>query len=1132
MRKTPKIKFVNLHGHSCASTFDGLGYPQDHMDFAYENGLDALAITDHGNMNNLPYQVFHAQKMDKEGKEFKAVFGVEAYFIPSLKEWEEEYSKSKKKKKEEGSATVVEDEAASRAKKTILNRRRHMVLLAKNQVGLENIYQMISESFQKPYMYRFPRIDYDLLRKHSEGIIATSACLGGVYAGDYWENKEDGPEAVLSAMRETTKNMLEIFGDDWYGEIQWNMVPEQHELNQFVIQVCQEFDVELVSTADAHFPRPELWQSREMYKAIGWRGKDAVELPQSAEEMDYLLYPKNGDEMWAAYKEACEELSLEYDDNIVLDSIQRTHDIVHTKIEKFYPDNTVRLPSFVVPEGKTADETLREKAHEALGAAAVLPEYYDRLEKELEVISSRGFSKYFLTMAAVSDEASKRMLTGPGRGSACGSLLAYVLGITQVDPIKWETQFERFLRADATDYPDIDYDVSDAFGLKDFLIEKWGKYCVVPISNWNTLQIRSLLKDISKFYDIPFQEVNAVTSKMIAEATPKAKAANGIKSGLYVPTYEEVKLYSPSLQKYLEKYSDIAKHVDALLGMPRSCSRHAGGVVIADDINKYMPLICSKGVIQTPWTEGQNVRHLEPMGFIKFDVLGLGTLRIIENAIESILRRKGKKDISFEDVKAFYDKHLHPDIIDFKDKKVYDSVFRRGHYPGIFQMDSDGIQALAKKVDPENLIDIATISSIYRPGPLGADVDKDYVDARNNPTSISYPHEVYEEVTAETFGFCIFQEQIAMLAHKLGKDISLDEGNLLRKVLTKKGTGKEDQVKNRLHDKFIQGCLEKDISKSVATKMWSTFEYFSGYGFNKSHAVAYSMITYQCAWLYTYYPSEWMAAFLNEQPEGNKESAIALAKQFGFKVKPPSINFSTDKWEISKDGKTLFQPLTDIKGLGKAAYDQLIPQRPFDTIEDILFNKDIVRAKVNKKILDKLCRSKALDELIDDRFSGDKHFWTAVSVFRPEKEEELEENIENPIMRQERSFSLAETVSNLTDLTNVFPIDLMVSPELQDDLITAGVYPIGNYDKDIGFVWCIPRAKMDRKTAKSKKLYWVLDVVDSTFTITRIKVWGVRPHDKIELNRPYVVANLEYDEQWGFSTPWGKSFNECFSLIG
>jgi DNA polymerase-3 subunit alpha len=1132
-RKDSKIKFVGLHAHSCFSVFDGLGYPNEHMDFAYENGMDALALTDHGSANGLSYQVLHAKKMKEQGKEFKPIFGVEAYFHPSIKEWKkqkEEIEANKKTKAKEEVTLTVEDEAESKkAEKNVLNKRRHLVLLAQNQTGLNNIFTLISKSYKGDNYYRYPRIDYELLEQYNEGIIASSACLGGVYAGDYWENREAGSEAVLEKMRETTKRMKSIFGDRWYAEVQWNNIPEQHELNQFVIQVAKEEDVKLVSTADSHYPRPELWLERTLYKKIGWlnvKGADRS-LPTTLEEIGYELYPKNGDQMWEAYKEYSKNCNQEYDDDVILRSIEESYDIAHNRIESFLPDNSVKLPSFVVPPGKSADEALADLAEQGLQEKKLRKQIYrERMELELKVIQENKFSQYFLTMKAISDRANELMLTGPGRGSGAGSLICYLLGITQADPLRWDLQFERFMRTNQKDYPDIDYDVAEAARLKEILIDEWGNDKVVPITNWNTLQLKSLIKDIAKFYDVPFTEVNAVTSKMIAEATPLAKKKHGIKAGVYAPTFEEVMEFSQTLRDFLDKHPDIKTHVNTLYGQVRSASRHAGGVIITENVDTCMPLINSGGTIQTPWSEGQNVRHLEPMGFIKFDILGLETLAMIESAIYHVLKRhKGIKEPTFEDIKEFYNENLHVDKIDFDDQNVYENIFHAGKWAGIFQFTESGAQRFCQKAKPKSIIDISAITSIYRPGPLAADVDKNYVTAKENPESIQYLHKHVKDITESTAGFLVFQEQIASIAHKLGKDLSLEEGNQLRKVLTKKGTGKEAQVKQALFQKFVDGCVNKSISKKEAEKMWQTFEFFSGYGFNKSHAVCYSIISFQCAWLLNYYPVEWMAAFLDKTSDAQKEKAINIAKSFGFKIKNIDVNTSGDKWEIAQDGKTLIQPMTSIKGFGDAAFKEIENYRPFDTIEDFLFHEYMSYSKVNKKALDVLCRVGALDSLVDDRFSGLKHFWSVIAVDRPRNEKKFLENIGK--YHPEGDFTEQEKITFLTDLTGLFPINRVVSTDLQRKLEEKGIMPLAEYDPDLQFVWFVPR-KIEVKKTKNGKTFWVVDVIDSTNTNNRIRCWSVRDNEELAINRPY-IAKLNYDENWGFST---RSITKNFRLIG
>lgn len=1150
------IDFVNLHAHSgVGSPFDGFGYPQDHMDYAHSNGSKALALTDHGNMNGFAYQVLHAKKMKEAGKDFKPIFGVEAYFIEDVVEWREKYDqakadkKRKKEIKDDSSGISIETEGESKSKgRSDINRSRHLILIAMSQKGLNNIFKMVSESHKGDYFYRKPRVDFGLLEKYGEDVIAASACLGGVYAGAYWSMHEEGEEAVMNEMRRLTDRFQSILGDRWYGELQWNRVPQQHELNRYIIEMHKERGLKLISTADSHYPTPEAWQDRELYKRLGWLGRSKPEwldmsLPAEIQELECELYPKNAEQMWESYKRYSQECGVEYDDQIVLDSIKETENIAFKRIETFLPDNTVRLPNFVVPAGYSEDEYLRRLTTEGLFNILVEQDrankktaqlYKARVDEELSVISERGFSKYFLTMKAVSDKASNMMLTGTGRGSAAGSLVAYALGITQVDPLKYGLLFSRFLRKDAKDYPDIDYDVAEPMELKDHLIEEWGTDCVAPISNWNTLQLKSLIKDISKMYDIEFKEVNIVTGKMITEATPLAKKKHGIKAGLYIPNWEEVLEFSTTLKAFLKKYPQVEKHVKSMVGQYRSCSRHAGGVVIAEDLDSHMPLIQSGGVIQTPWSEGQNVRQLEPMGFIKFDLLGLTTLRMIQGCIERILKKQGNANPSFQEVKAFYNKHLHPSNLDLEDRRVYENVFHQGKWAGIFQFTESGAQNFCKSVKPRNIVDISAITSIFRPGPLSAGVHEDYVKAKDAPHEVFYENNIVKQVTGETYGFLIFQEQIALLAHKLGKNISLDEGNLLRKLLTKKGTGKGAELKYDIRDRFIQGCTDKGMRRKDALDMWQNFEYFSGYGFNKSHAVCYSIISYQCAWLMTYHEGEWLAAYLDKVSDKKKESAIATAKTLGYTISKLNVNVSGKQWEYDKENNSLLQPLTTIKGLGDSAMEQVVNNRPFHTVEDFLFNPDVKYSKLNKKALDVLVRAGACDHLMDVRFNGMKHFWSAVVVDRPKNKKKFGENIE--LYKAEGDFSKDELISQKSDLTGIFPFDLVMSDSIRVKLEQLPVVPISEYEvamsvessqDDQLLVWFVPRKLLKKKTTKGKE-YWILKVVDSNNAMVDIKCWNPSENDTIYVNQPY-MAKLDYSEQWGFST---RSIRRNFRLLG
>jgi DNA polymerase-3 subunit alpha len=501
---------------------------------------------------------------------------------------------------------------------------------------------------------------------------------------------------------------------------------------------------------------------------------------------------------------------------------------------------------------------------------------------------------------------------------------------------------------------------------------------------------------------------------------------------------------------------------------------------------------------------------------------------MIEGAIRHILKRHILiEDPTFEDVKEFYDKNLHPDVIDFDDQDVYKNVFQRGNFAGIFQFTEQRAQEFCANAKPKSLVDISAITSIYRPGPLSANVHEQYIQAKSMPHEIDYLNEQVKDVTQETYGFLIFQEQIALLAHRLGKDLTLDEGNMLRKVLTKKGTGKGASVKNKLKQKFVNGCVEKGIRHSEAEDMWERFEYFSGYGFNKSHAISYSAISFQCAWLYNYYPVEWMASFLDKEPEKRKEKAINIAKSNGFEIVEADINTSSFVWEIDPNNdKRLVQPLAGLKGLGDAAIEQIVANRPFNDIEEFLFHDDIVYSKLNKKALDVLVRSGALNKLMDERFSGRKHFWSAVAVDRVYSKKKFLENIEE--YRDEEDFSVEEEIDNLTTLTGIFPMHLVMTEEVRERLEANYVPPVSDYDPDLGLVWFIPR-EIIRKKTKNGKPYWIVAVIDSNSVLTKFRCWGiVEGKDRIHLNRPY-MGRLDFDPAWGFST---RSIRRNLRLLG
>lgn len=457
--KKPSLKFANLHNHDTFSIFDGMGFPEDHIDYAYSNGLEGIAFTNHGNCNSLSYAYQKDKKMKAEGKEFKVAYGIEAYINPSIPNWKLEKEKHKEDSKlskqiDDDVGLVVENEAESKKSiRSTLNQRSHLVMVAQNQKGLNNMFKLVSDSYGDDNFYRFPRMDYEMLKKHNEGIIVSSACIGGILGQDYWANIDKGEAAVCSAMEKTVKVFMDIYGDRFYGELQWAMHKEQHIINQMIIKLSKQFGFKLITTCDAHYPSPDLWKDREIYKMLGWlnKSKDQMtidQLPSSLDEMAYQLYPKNGDELFSYYKKTSEKLGFSYEDDLVAESIERTSDIFKNRIENYSPNADIKLPSFVVPDGQTADETLVKLSIESLKKAGLHKDsqYVDRLKEELHTIKDRGFSKYFLTMKKIANKSKDHQICGGGRGSGAGSLVSYLLDITEVDPIKYKLQFSRFIR--------------------------------------------------------------------------------------------------------------------------------------------------------------------------------------------------------------------------------------------------------------------------------------------------------------------------------------------------------------------------------------------------------------------------------------------------------------------------------------------------------------------------------------------------------------------------------------------------------------------------------------------------------------------------------------------------------------
>ena len=550
--------------------------------------------------------------------------------------------------------------------------------------------------------------------------------------------------------------------------------------------------------------------------------------------------------------------------------------------------------------------------------------------------------------------------------SGGGSLVAYVLYITDMDPIFWDLPFARFLNVYRSGAPDIDTDLADRDKVLDQLRGFFGFENVVPISNYNTFKLKTLVKDIGKFYDVPFEETNAAT-RTVEDEVRKATMKEGDDKNLFVLVFDDAMKHSPSFRAFMDKYPQVQESIKILFKQNRSLGRHAGGVLIADDLPSKMPLVASKGEPQSPWVEGVNFKHLEYIGnFIKYDLLGLETMRFIERTIELILiQKEGNPNPTFDDIKAWYDTHLAPSVINFSDQAPYE-VYSQAKWGGIFQLTSQGAQRLFVKAKPKSIIDIATLTSIYRPGPLAAHVDKLYLEADTKP--FDWGDQRISVILAKTKGLIIFQEQVMELAEKCAGFPKAQCDKVRRDIMKRSISGGEAAKKGaqETRDAFVKGCVANNYTEAVANNLYDKILYFAGYGFNKAHAVAYAIDSFWCAWLMTYYEEQWISAYLEAMSTtpDKRAKAFGEVKSLGYQIVPIDINHAKLGWTVLP-GKKLMPSMTSCKGVGASAVEEIMEMRPFNSIEEMLWNDDGTwkMSKFNKKAMEALIKIKAFDSL-------------------------------------------------------------------------------------------------------------------------------------------------------------------------
>jgi DNA polymerase-3 subunit alpha len=924
--------FASLHSHTHFSVFDGLSKPEELLQAAKDKGLRSIAVTDHGVTHAHADAYLFSKKL-----QVRVIFGIEAYVIHDLQEWRDLKSKldsgKKNKKKDEEFAA---DGDVVDAKE--LRRKGHLVILACNQEGLSNLYQL-SFKAHKYGFYGKPRMDKVMLREHSKGLIASSACLGGVISKRLWDLK-DGVCEWADVVREV-REYSDIFGHGrFFLEIQFNELEQQNFINTHLVRLSEETGVPLTVTTDSHYARAEEWEPRELLHMMGWSKKTIQDLPDQKLDADVKqLYVKSPEEMWLTYQKFASHVmepkvaQRAFEGSLVMDSL----------VENFEPDTHQRLPTLPY------ENPFREMGQRAIAGLKRLglaerDEYKQRLLFELSVIKQKGIANYFMILQQIIAEAKKHMLVGPGRGSAAGSLVCYALGITDLDPLQFDLLFERFLDIDRLELPDIDTDFEDPQAAKDMLKTMFGEDNVASLSSYGTFMIKGLLKDLGRVYGLDHNDVNKVNRAIEKELKVLYKDQD--KSTLVVKL-EDIERVSPTFNTFVEMNPGLGSQIKKLYGRIRHVTRHAAGVIIGDNLpaetSVFVVTDKEEGgqIVQTSFTEGIVNKNLSAMGFVKMDILGLANLRIINYAIELITGAK-KGEPAFEE---FYE-GLRAHRLDLNDMKVMKRIFWEGNFAGIFQFTEPGIRALAKRVKPDSFTDISATCSLYRPGPLKGGYDKVYVNAKHGEVQ-SLGHPVLDELLGATKGCLVFQEQLMKVCSVFGK-MTGKEVNRVRKVLLKKDKSKTEEFLKKENDElfasFIKGTREHGYPDDKALKLWEDIKAFGGYAFNKSHSDAYSLVTMQTAHLATYYPLQFYTAVITKAQAGKIQNIIADITKTGVKILPVDINHSKQANTI--EGNDIRLAFGRVLGVGPAAVEKIIQGQPYSSFLDFLDRSGVSKTAI------------------------------------------------------------------------------------------------------------------------------------------------------------------------------------------
>jgi DNA polymerase-3 subunit alpha len=933
----------NLHQHSAYSFQDGICTPEEIVSKAKELGLKSIALTDHGHCHG------HA-RFFLEGKKqgVRTILGTEAYVINSFDEWRAMKEKLALEKKKDAEEVEFDADRALRDKmnRKVLYRKGHLVMLAQNRTGLANIYQLTFKAHKYGYFSK-PRMDKQMLSEHAEGIVASSACMGGVISSKISAMMRG--ELEWSDLQREVQEFAEIFPGRFFLELQSNEAQFQKDVNKALVALSQETKVPLVVTMDAHYVDPGDWQAQQiLHMLLTHRGKEGLTFGKLPETYDFSvksLYLKSADQLWDQFRLWNQEVP----EDVLAQAFENT---LHAEslIEQFEPDTRMRLPT--LPYEDTFAELTRASA-EGLKARGLDKDdrYMNRLQYELKIIRDKGLANYFLVVRNICDSARKEMLIGPGRGSAAGSLICYLTGITNIDPIEHKLMFERFINVDRVETPDIDLDFQDVDRIKDIMRRDFGEDNVACISTYGTNQIKGLLKDVCRVHDIDHSEVNRVNAQI--EREMKALYKEGETRSAITIKLEDVYRLSPTFNQFLATYPQIERAVNSLYGREHHVGRHASGVVIGDNLPAETSVFTSKGVVQASFSDGIVNKSMSQMGLVKFDILSLATLKVIDAACRLVAERSGR---SYQEVLA----EIDPKKMDFNDMKIMRTVFWEGNMTGIFQVTSAGMAKLLQRVKPTCFDDVAAVCALFRPGPLGSGMDVLFANRKNGLEEVTYDHPILEEIMSDTYGCLVYQEQMLEIGRRMGQ-MDWKDTNRLRKLFLKKDKSKQDDYikkeEEELKSKLIAGVIANGLSREKGEELWDMCGRFGGYGFNRAHSYSYGMVTMQTAYLRTYYPLEFFAALLTAGQAGDLQGYVQDIQRQGFKILPVDVNLS--KTSHIMEGDSIRLALSSIKGVGDSAVQKVLAHQPYASFEHFIMesgaNKTVTEALIKVGAFTDVC---------------------------------------------------------------------------------------------------------------------------------------------------------------------------------